>query len=139
MGCSIAGSANAGVITGEFEYQQDRGLSAPPSRGWFLLTSYLLPQRLGAGQLQPLVKYSASVSMPRPCTGIHAHDARGQPQLHHQRRRCAGRTLLPEAARRAARGRYRLRSSSTQAQFIDPQELGMKPIPLCGAMVRRCD
>lgn len=49
----------AGVVTSELEYLQDGGLTvATPSRGAFLMTSYLLPQRLGAGQLQPLLKYS---------------------------------------------------------------------------------
>lgn len=49
----------AGVITSEFEYQQDSGLTvSTPSRGAFLLASYLLPQQLGVGQLQPLLKYS---------------------------------------------------------------------------------
>lgn len=49
----------AGVITSEFEYQQDSGLTvSAPSHGAFLMTSYLLPPRLGLGQLQPLLKYS---------------------------------------------------------------------------------
>ena len=51
--------ASGGVITSEVEYLQDSGLTAStPSHGAFVLTSYLLPRHLGAGQLQPLLKYT---------------------------------------------------------------------------------
>lgn len=48
-----------GVLTVEFEYQKDNGLtSRVRSDGAFLMASYLLAPRIGKGQLQPLLKYS---------------------------------------------------------------------------------
>ena len=50
---------DAGTVTVEAEYDRDNRLTAfYPSDGWYLLASYLLPQRVGIGRIQPLVKYS---------------------------------------------------------------------------------
>jgi len=49
----------AGTVTVEAEYQRDNRLtSLDPSDGWYALVSYLLPQPVGIGKIQPLVKYS---------------------------------------------------------------------------------
>ncbi len=50
---------DAGAVSLEAEYQKDDGLvSATASHGWYVLASYLLPQVVGIGRFQPLVKYS---------------------------------------------------------------------------------
>ncbi len=117
----------AGVVTTEFEYQQDGGLSvSTPSRGAFLMASYLLPQRLGIGQLQPLLKYSikrfnAVVSAPAyTLTTLEANlnyiinGADALIGFYYLKQRD-----LLLATTSAALG-------SAHAQFIDPQELGIK-------------
>jgi hypothetical protein len=49
----------AGTLSVEAEYDRDNRLTAVDSSdGWYLLVSYLLPQQLGIGRIQPLVKYS---------------------------------------------------------------------------------
>ncbi len=50
---------DAGAISLESEYQKDDGLVATTaSHGWYALAGYLLPQVVGIGRFQPLVKYS---------------------------------------------------------------------------------
>jgi len=52
--------AGAGVATLEgAHYDYDYDQAAVGGNGYFVLASYLLPQKLGAGQLQPLVRYQA--------------------------------------------------------------------------------
>lgn len=116
-----------GAIAGEFEYLQDNGLSAnTPSRGAFLMASYLLPKRLGAGQLQPLLKYS-----------VKRFEAVATAPAYTLTTLEANLDYIIKGAD-ALIGFYYLKQhdlllgavsppfSSTQAQFIDPQELGIK-------------
>jgi hypothetical protein len=116
-----------GGVTGEFEYLQDNGLSAStPSRGAFLMTSYLFPMRLGAGQLQPLLKYSvkrfeAVATAPAyTLTTLEANldyiinGADALIGLYYLKQH----DLLLRAVSAP--------SGATQVQFIDPQELGIK-------------
>jgi hypothetical protein len=117
---------DSGVITCEFEYQQDRRLSErAASRGWFLLTSYLVPQRLGPGQLQPLLKYSeksfdASALPAYTLRTLEANlnyiinGANALVGLYYLKQRDV---LLGLGAQPPRAGEY---------SFIDPQEVGLK-------------
>jgi hypothetical protein len=52
--------AGGGVVTVEaayYDYDRDNVVGSPDSDGYFLLGSYLFPQKLGIGQLQPMVRY----------------------------------------------------------------------------------
>ncbi len=52
-------SGAAGTVSFEAEYDRDNRLtSLDPSDGWYALASYLFPQVVGIGKIQPLVKYS---------------------------------------------------------------------------------
>jgi hypothetical protein len=116
----------AGVITSEFEYLQDRGLTvSTPSRGAFLMTSYILPQRLGAGQLQPLLKYSVKRYQALAAAPAYTlktleanlsyliHGADALVGIYYLRQQG-----VPLAAASAPPG--------SAAHFLDPEELGLK-------------
>jgi hypothetical protein len=124
---AVGAGGAGGAVTGEFEYLQDNGLSAStPSRGAFLMTSYLLPMRLGEGQLQPLLKYS-----------VKRFDAVATAPAYTLTTLEANLSYIINGAD-ALIGFYYLKQhdlllraasapfGATQAQFIDPQELGIK-------------
>jgi hypothetical protein len=49
----------AGALTVEAEYNKDNGLTGTvDSNGWYVLGSFLFPQVIGVGKIQPLIKYS---------------------------------------------------------------------------------
>lgn len=117
----------SGVLTAEFEYLQDRALTASTaSRGAFLMTSYLLPHRWAAGRLQPLLKYSLKRYEAAPAAPAYTL-ATLEANLNY---------IINGAD--ALMGIYYLKQHdvllaagssppvSTRAQFIDPQELGLK-------------
>lgn len=50
----------SGVVSLEGAYYSyDRDKAAPDSDGYFVLGSYLLPQKIGVGQFQPMVRYQS--------------------------------------------------------------------------------
>jgi len=115
----------AGVITSELEYLQDDGLTArTPSRGAFLMTSYLLPWQLGIGQAQPLLKYSVKrfdATETAPAYTLRTFEANldyvidgadGLVGFYYLKQHDVPLTVLPLAPARA--------------RFIDPQEFGLK-------------
>lgn len=57
------GGAGVGTVEGAYyDYDDDNvGTTSDPPQGngYFLLASYLLPQRIGAGKLQPVVRYQS--------------------------------------------------------------------------------
>lgn len=117
---------SAGVVTSEFEYQQDSGLTvSAPSHGAYLMTSYLLPWRLGVGQLQPLLKYS-----------LKRFDAIPTAPAYTLRTLEANLSYIINGSD-ALVGLYYLRQHdvlltllsaplASRTQFLDPQELGLK-------------
>ncbi|MEO5656986.1 MAG: porin [Nitrospiria bacterium] len=58
---SELGGAGVGTIEGAYyDYDTDNiAASIPQGNGYFLLVSYLLPQKMGAGKLQPIVRYQS--------------------------------------------------------------------------------
>jgi hypothetical protein len=110
---------NAGVVTAEFEYQQDRSLvQATASQGWFLLGSYVFPQRLRFGRLQPLVKFSAKMYDAAPARTAPPYTLRTvESDLNY---------IINDA--NALVGIYYLNQKDvlTRSGFIAPQEYGLK-------------
>ena len=85
------GGAGVGTLEGAYyDYSSDNGtlpaVTGADGNGYFILASYLLPQKLGVGQLQPVVRYQsfetdgANVARTRTDVGlnyiINGHNAR---------------------------------------------------------------
>jgi len=53
---------SSGTLSVEAEYLRDQNLSGSDAHGYYVLVSYLLPQTVGIGKLQPLVKYGTKTT-----------------------------------------------------------------------------